>query len=292
MQSDRPSFTATVVSFARGLASAEPGASSRDPLAGTLLPPPFAQALRALAGRGRAAALARPVVRSAMLGLVEHLELRTAMIDDALRAGVAAGCRQLVILGAGLDSRAFRLRELAGCTVFEIDHPATQAYKRSRIARDLAVARELRFVAVDFEREELGAELAEAGHDATVPTFWIWEGVVPYLNPAAIDATLAVIAGRSAPGSRLAVSYGTPGVAIGPGLRSRPLARLAMRAIREPLLGLLTPAQLAERLRAAGFTVTADHHPFELSRQYRGLPPPAVGPDERVAIAERKAPAA
>ncbi len=284
---DRPSLTASVVSFARGVAGQDRGAASSDPLAGALLPQPFAALLRGLERGGAAAAPLRRLVRRSMFGLSEHLELRTALLDDALVDAVEAGCGQVVILGAGLDARAFRLDALSQATVFEVDHPATQAYKRSRVARDDARAAALEFVGVDFERESLGDALADAGHDASRPTAWLWEGVTPYLAPEAIDATLAALAARSAPGSRLAMSYVTPEIAFGPGARSRPGFRLLLRAIGEPLRGILTPDEARSKVEAVGFRLLSDHHPFELSVVYRGKLAPRAGPAERVLVAER-----
>ena len=141
---------------------------------------------------------AQLATRMLSLGMVDHVSLRTAAIDDSVSASVAAGCEQLVILGAGLDGRAWRLEALRDVEVFEVDHPATQAEKRRRVARLAPRAREVRFVAVDFERQRLADRLAAAGHDATRATCWIWEGVTPYLVAPAIESTLHDIGDRSA----------------------------------------------------------------------------------------------
>ncbi len=132
---------------------------------------------------------------------------RTVVIDDAVRAKAHP---QLVILGAGLDARAYRLPELAEVDVYEVDHPATQQDKRDRINGLRPAAKSLTHVSVDFSRDPLGPALAKAGHDIATPTTWIWEGVLPYLNEIDIHATLAVIDECSAPGSRLILTYSTP----------------------------------------------------------------------------------
>ena len=116
---------------------------------------------------------------------------RTVAIDDAVRAATAP---QVVILGAGLDGRAWRMPELRDVTVFEVDHPDSQRVKRARVSALEPVARDIRFVPVDFTRDRLDDALAAAGHDATRATTWIWEGVVMYLELSDIDATLSVIA--------------------------------------------------------------------------------------------------
>ena len=137
---------------------------------------------------------------------------RTVAIDDAVRAAAAP---QVVILGAGLDGRAWRMPELRDAVVFEVDHPDSQREKRARVAALQPVARDIRFVPVDFTRDRLDDALAAAGHDATRPTTWIWEGVVMYLELADIEATLSVIARRSAPRSRLIVLYLRPALICG-----------------------------------------------------------------------------
>jgi methyltransferase (TIGR00027 family) len=246
MREGRPSFTAAAVAAARGIARV-------DPLAIGLVDGPLAALVRA--GRtGRAPAAA---INVATLGLVDHIEMRTRAIDAAVREAVEAGLRQLVVLGAGLDARAWRMPELAETHLFEVDHPSTQEYKRARVGGRAASAKDVRFVAVDFARDSLADALSRAGHDADAPTFWLWEGVTPYLPLDAIRATLAAAASRSAPGSRIAVTYGTPeGSPFGP--TAMRAARLAFRVIGEALLGLLTPQAMHAELAAVGFRVVDD----------------------------------
>src|SRR5690606_25810776 len=142
--------------------------------------------------------------------LVDLMRARTVAIDEAIEDGVSRGSVQLVVLGAGLCARAWRMRSLADTIVFEVDHPATQSYKRARVDALEPKAREVRFVGVDFERDDLGAALEKAGHDASARTTWVWEGVTPYLTPAAIASTLDAVRARSAEGSTLVMTYGTP----------------------------------------------------------------------------------
>jgi methyltransferase (TIGR00027 family) len=162
-----------------------------------------------------------------------------------------AASPQLVILGAGLDGRAWRMPELRDAVVFEVDHPDSQQAKRARAAALVPVAREIRFVAVDFERDRLDDELARAGHDVTRPTTWIWEGVVMYLTPADVEATLSVIARRSAPASRLIVLYHAPAL----------LTKLAGRVVRrlgEPLRSAFRADEMRALLARHGFTIAHD----------------------------------
>ena len=182
--------------------------------------------------------------------MADLIALRTAAIDQAVRDAIGNGARQLVILGAGYDGRAWRLPELAGVNVFEVDHPATQGDKRAHVTKLPRAIGNVSFVSIDFERESLDTVLERAGHDRAVLTCWIWEGVVMYLSREAMRATLAGIAGRSAPGSTLIVNYHTA--------HRRFFARLMFRLIGEPQISAWTPEEMAADLRSAGFLVRDD----------------------------------
>lgn len=188
---------------------------------------------------------------------------RTVAIDEALRDGVAG---QLVILGAGLDTRAWRLACLAETDVWEIDHPASQQEKQARLdeasdateAGDLpATARSVRFTPVDFAVGDLGAALDEAGHGPSAPTTWLWEGVIPYLSGDEIRTTLAALARRSAPGSSLVLNYQAPSAKAALG---RMLTRVLGSSVTagEPWRSLWKPRQLAAVLAEHGFGVVSD----------------------------------
>jgi methyltransferase (TIGR00027 family) len=168
------------------------------------------------------------------------MALRTSAIDSAVRDAIAAGATQLVILGAGYDGRAWRMPELTGVKVYEVDHPATQTDKRARAAELPPPNGTVSFVSIDFEREKLDAVLERAGHDRARPTCWIWEGVVMYLTRDAMRATLADVAKRSAPGSTLIVNYHTA--------HRRFFARLVFRLIGEPQISAWTREEMAADL--------------------------------------------
>ncbi len=174
--------------------------------------------------------------------------VRTVAVDEAVRA---AGAPQLVILGAGLDGRAWRMPELRDVTVFEVDHPDSQRRKRERASALEPVARDVRFVSVDFERDDLDHALAAAGHDPTRPTTWIWEGVVMYLEQRDIEATLAILERRSAPGSQLVVVYNAPAwmsLVVG----------MILRRVGEPFRSSFSAAQMSALLARYGFEVASD----------------------------------
>ncbi len=191
--------------------------------------------------------------------VVPVLVTRTTVIDEAVRA---QGNPQLVVLGAGLDARAWRMPDLAGVEVFEVDHPASQQDKRDRVDGLEPLAKSLTYVPVDFARDSLGDALAQAGHRESLPTTWIWEGVLPYLTQPAVDATLTSLTARSAPASRLIATYSLPNRFHGLGRRILSLStRLAGR--QDPLehektVSAWTPEQMRTLLSHHGFTVTAD----------------------------------
>jgi len=273
MKRGRASQTAAVVTLMRALADAGicnvKGFS--DPTARLLLPANWAQrfekTLRAKSeGRGREA-----IKRAADL-----MAVRTMTIDGHVREAIDAGAKQLVILGAGLDGRAFRMAELGGVEVFEVDHPDTQAGKRERACHVTQTAASLRFVAMNFERGDLGSALQAAGHRADVPTVWLWEGVVMYMTDEALRRTLDIIAQRSATGSTVIVQYNTR--------EGRDLVTfLLTRVWGEPQVGLRTQEEMAQALTGAGFHVRADSGFAEWATLH-GLPPEPRGAARRARI--------
>ena len=141
---------------------------------------------------------------------------RTRFIDDVLRARVADGVRQLVVLGAGFDCRAHRIPELrtVSVRVFEVDRPETQAKKRACLAQAAATRDDVAYVPVDFLRDDVAARLASAGWDPLRPSLFIWEGVTNYLDKDAVEKVLSWI-GRAAPGSTAVFTYIHAGVLDG-----------------------------------------------------------------------------
>jgi len=140
-------------------------------------------------------------------GVRSSVVARTRLIDDTITASLGAPTDQLVILGAGFDSRAYRLPGMRRTTVFEVDHPNTQATKRRVLEHALlAEPTHVRFVATDFNQRGLDSAMAAAGYSESVRTFFLWEGVTNYLTEAAVDATLRWCS-RASPGSLLLFTY-------------------------------------------------------------------------------------
>ena len=138
------------------------------------------------------------------------IAMRTRFAEDALAAAVEDGTRQLVVLGAGLDTFAYRSAHGARLQVFEVDFPATQAWKRERlVAAGIEIPAWVAFVPVDFEHETLAERLVASGFEPNAPTFFTWLGVVPYLSETAIFATLGWIAGLAG-GAQVVFDYADP----------------------------------------------------------------------------------
>jgi methyltransferase (TIGR00027 family) len=196
------------------------------------------------------------------------MQLRTRAIDDALEEFVRAGGAQVVLLGAGYDSRAWRLPFLDGKTLFEVDHPATQGDKQRRLAAQGAPLERARFLAWNFERQplaELPAALAALGLDRARPTATVWEGVTPYLTREAIDGTLAAVHAWSAPGSRLILTYLHRAALERPTVVMRMRRQIIGRA-GEPFRSGFDPGEpLRAFLATRGFTLLADRTMAELA---------------------------
>ncbi len=209
------------------------------------------------------------------------IAVRHRFAEDALAAAVARGTRQVVVLGAGLDTFAYR-NPFPGTRVFEVDHPATGPWKRERLAATgIEVPSSVTYVAVDFERDALAARLDEAGFDAGQPAFFLWLGVVPYLSTEAVRATLAVIAG--VPDGEVALDYVKP-------VAHAPVEARAARqdlvdhvaGVGEPLRPGLESEELHGILGELGFDDIEDLGRREIRARYLGLPPGDADGDAHV----------
>ncbi len=261
MQAAKPSRTARGVAFRRAchqLHDPHPLVLN-DPIAVPILGP---EALPELAAAK--AQLSDP----ANLILRAWLVARARYAEDKLAEAYAAGVRQYVLLGAGLDTFAHR-NPHPHLRVFEIDHPATQAWKRQlAAAAHLPPQPLLTYVPVNFETEALPDRLAASGFQPDAPAFFAWLGVVPYLTLHAFRATLAYVAARP-PGSGLVFDYSQPRHVLP--LREQ-LARdlFAARVARagEPFQLFFTPREAAQELESAA----APHHAAFFNLEDLGTP--------------------
>jgi len=213
MREDRPSSTAVLIAAATVFLS-------RDARVSDLVPAGAAEVcedcLRALSRLGLVRAVSHPALRWAarlaeratVPGLPLHFMLRKRWIEETVRAALAGGCAQLLVVGAGFDTLAPRLaREFPRARFFEIDHPATQAWKR----RALGDAGEnLSFVAADLSRVGLEAALAGSGFDPSKRSAFVVEGLLMYLDDAEIERVFGALRGLLAEGSRLVFTVMEP----------------------------------------------------------------------------------
>ena len=209
------------------------------------------------------------------------IAVRTRFAEDALAAAVQDGVRQLVVLGAGLDTFAYRSPFGDRLRIFEVDHPATQAWKRELLAAaGIPLPSWLGFVPVNFETQRLEVRLAEAGLDGAQPTFFTWMGVVPYLTAEAVWATLRCMGGLPG-GAHVVFDYGDPPATLSPEARAFH-DELASRVADagERLLTWFEAAELREGLLAAGFSEVEDLGPRQFAARYfpqRALTAPERG---------------
>lgn len=180
--------------------------------------------------------------------------VRTRLIDELVSASLEAGAEQLVLLGAGYDTRASRLQAARAVAVFEVDHPATQARKRALLGRGPA---NVRYVPVDFERDDLLQALAAAGLERARRSCFLWEGVFSYLSAEAIDETLAAIVRASAQGSTLILTY-VDSAALEDAREAGQQWIDAVRRAGEPFRTGLDPSQAQEFFAARGLSLQSD----------------------------------
>jgi methyltransferase (TIGR00027 family) len=207
-----------------------------DPIAVALLGPAYAEELRRTPLRDD---------RPFSIALRAFLVARSRYAEDNLRKAVKGGVEQYVLLGAGLDTFAYR-NSYAKLRVFEVDHPATQQWKRELLKLNrIAIPENVTYTPVDFERQSLSSQLRDAGFNHNAPAFFAWLGVVPYLTLEAFRGTVSFIAAQT-PGSGLTLDYGQPRAVL-PLLERLAHDSLASRVEKagEPFRLFFTPAEIA-----------------------------------------------
>ena len=260
MRAGQPSRTARQNALFRALEARRPAADrvADDPLAVKFLGLEF----RALAVAGRAPPARRliesvidrrwPCVRGGVVA-------RTRLIDEAIAAALP-GVQQVLILGAGYDSRAYRLAQLRDVAVFEVDHPATQAAKRRILRRgSVQIPASVRFVPVEFGADDPATRLAAAGFASGAATLVLWEGVTNYLDAASVDATFSFLASAIAPGSPVLFTYVDRAMLDGSAAFEGATTTLrAVRRVGEPLTFGLNPGEVPGYLRDRGLELESD----------------------------------
>jgi methyltransferase (TIGR00027 family) len=274
MREGEASRTAGYMALFRALEHARPAARRR-------ISDPFARAfvdsrLRAVVTLGAVPGvgeLVRQYIDRRWPGARTSAVARTRFIDEHAQAAIAAGIEQIVLLGAGFDSRPYRLQGWERVAIFEVDHPDTQARKRELLG---ALPSRVRFVPVDFDRDCVEVVLEAAGYDHGHPTLFIWEGVTNYLTETAVDSTLRWCA-RAAPSSLIVFTYVHRGV-LDDAASFYGTARLfdTLAASGERWTFGLDPAGLASFLAARGFQLDEDVGAEEYRRRCYGSPSTAM----------------
>ncbi len=268
----RPSRTAQLMAIQRGLESARPATTGlfQDPLARRFVSPAWRLAL--LGAR-------LVVVRRAIEAIYDRVGgpgprasaiARTRLIDDLI-CEASPSIDQLVILGAGYDTRAHRLGCLADVAVYEIDHPKTQADKRTVLSGSKPLTTAMtRYVAVDFEHDDLIAALIASGYQRPQRSMFLWEGVTQYLSCNAVEKTLSAIHQAGRQGDTLAFTYIDDAVVNGERDRFPEAARWLHGTAKrgESWIFGLNPANLHDYLRQRGFCLASDLSTREAGERY------------------------
>lgn len=261
MRDQRTSRTAEYMAFFRALESMEPAGRRlfTDPYAFPLLGGPL-RAFARIAPFPLAGSLVRTILELGWPYTRSSGVLRTRAIDDLVSDAIRGGAGQLVLLGAGFDSRAYRMPEATKIATFEVDHPATQRAKRERLgALTGQLNVNVQFVPVDFEKDDLGSKLIQAGFDPAIATVAVWEGVISYLTRPAVEGTFALLRRLLVPRSHLVFTYVHKGALDGS--RAFPGARRWKSWVRfsgEPFVFGLDPDTLPTTLRSFGFILRSD----------------------------------
>ncbi len=276
MKEKQSSITASGIAVARAVESDKPIGVRvcSDPYAARFLNPWFYRFMRLFIDSGYA--------EWAGPGVQGFLVARCRYIDDLLDDCLKAGLQQLVILGAGYDSRAYRFDLLKhGVQAYEVDHPATQQVKIKKVRQIFGeLPAQVTFVGVDFNRETLEQRLLSSGFDEDKKSFFIWEGVVMYLTPEAVDGTLRFIRQHSAPGSQVVFDYIYSALLDG-SVRHGEVSRMrrARRFSGEGLTLSIPEGKAQEFLEQRGFSSVKDMPSEALHERY------FTGPNARRKVA-------
>jgi len=268
MRPGQPSRTADQNALFRALEARRPAPVrvADDPLAVHFLSPEF----RLLAEAARL-----PPARRLLEMTIDHrwpcvrpgVVARTQLIDQVMLRELGR-VGQVLILGAGFDTRAWRLPGMDEVRVFELDHPATQAAKQRVLRRSGTSPAHVRFVPVVFGPDDPGRALAAAGFTAGAPALVLWEGVTNYLDREAVDATFGLLASILGSGSLVLFTYVDAGMLDGSAVFAG--AQTTMRAVRrvgEPFTFGFVPSQLPAYLAARGFELLSDERVSDAARR-------------------------
>jgi methyltransferase (TIGR00027 family) len=262
MKKGQASVTAQGIAFIRALESSKPVGERicYDPLARCLINPAFYWLSKLFVGYAERKGP----------GVIGFLAVRCRYIDDYLETCLGAGIEQLVILGAGLDSRAYRIEGLKErIKLFEVDHPATQAVKCAKLKKLFGtLPTHVTYVPIDFDAEKL-EKLFDFGYSRQCKTLFIWEGVVHYLTAEAVDQTLYFVSTQSEAGSTIIFDYVHPSALTATEKRDE-ITRMqrAKRYTGEGLVFGIEEEQVEEFLRVRGYAQIKNVTSEDLHRIY------------------------
>lgn len=215
-------------------------------------------------------------------GLIGFVVSRTRYIDDYLEKCLDSATKQVIILGAGLDSRAYRFAILKGpVKVFEVDQPATQTAKIDRVKKIFhEIPKHVTFIPLDFNEETL-EKLVKCGYNRLLKTLFIWEGVIPYLHSEAVDAILAWVRSNSAQGSSIIFDFIHASALSGEHLREEvKLSQWSHRITGEGLIFGIEKDQIVGFMTQRGFTSVVNACAEDFKRLY------FMGPNQNRPVAD------
>ncbi len=262
----KPSHTAKIVCYMRALSYKEVGEPiANDYLAAHFLSPPVRERIESAENRTQILASEVPPANYA------YLTARTRHLDQLFQQALTDGTEQIVLLGAGYDSRSYRFTKVPdGLRIFEVDAPTTQNAKRRYLqAANIEVPPHLTYIPIDFNLSRLEDVLPLAGYATDKKTLFIWEGVTYYIEAYAVDGTLTFIRDNSAAGSKAAFDY----------IHDRLLfsdfsdygseqAAAAVAEVGEPFIFGLPEGEIAAFLESRGFELTQHFNPEEMHAAY------------------------
>jgi len=269
MKATRSSTTAEQMALSRAIETRKPAAERicSDPMAEHFLGAKYRMLLWGRPFRD----MVEKLIERRFAGHHYYVIARTRYFDDLLQQRLTGGAEQLVILGAGYDSRPYRFaHQLGGAQVFEVDHPATSTAKQAKVRALIGeIPANVAYVPVDFTVDNLADKLLECGYCTTRPTVFLWEGVTPYLNLEAVDTVLSFVMASAAAGSTIVFDYILRSVVEGTcTLRGASNEFAHMSHTSEPLTFGIDEGQAPAFLTSRGFHNVVDVGAQELTSRY------------------------
>jgi methyltransferase (TIGR00027 family) len=269
LKEHHPSTTARVVAFYRAVESKKPEDERicHDPYAHHFISPKIS----ALKKKWLQTSLNMRIYEWLFPGIYAYFAVRTRYIDDYLQWCLDHDYQQVVVLGAGYDSRAYRFHQFKDrIKIFEVDHPATQGEKKAKLTELFgALPGHVVYVPIDFHTQTLSQRLFESGYDRRLRTVFIWEGVTYYLSAKAVEETLAFVADHSGPESSILFDYTYANVIAGTSpLKEARLWRKFAKKRGEPLLFGIQEGMIEQYLAQRGFTHVTDAQHEILQQRY------------------------